>query len=190
MFTYELKYGDGAIEHNAKAEWVTFDMRPNFEPEVRQRTSMSSRSLLDPRRCGCPCVCRCPCAALSSLSLCRYRCSSLPCQDGLYDEKFLTAPKPSLGAALVQDFMRKIQDRRFEGLAADNIQKLVNPDVPGRKPGEPRTMVAFRSVLPCCRLAMPASRAACEGGGRACGCVWEVGASLLLVLCAAGASPV
>jgi hypothetical protein len=33
-FTYDLKYADGAIEKNAKAEWVTFDQRPNLQPEV------------------------------------------------------------------------------------------------------------------------------------------------------------
>ncbi len=34
-FTYDLKYGDGAIEHDVKADWVTFDQRPNLQPEVR-----------------------------------------------------------------------------------------------------------------------------------------------------------
>jgi hypothetical protein len=34
MFTYDLKYADGSVEHNAKADWLTFDMRPNLQPEV------------------------------------------------------------------------------------------------------------------------------------------------------------
>lgn len=33
-FTYDLKYGDGAVERGAKATWVTFDARPNLEPAV------------------------------------------------------------------------------------------------------------------------------------------------------------
>jgi hypothetical protein len=60
----------------------------------------------------------------------------LPRQDGLYDEGFLTAPKPSMGAALVQDFINRVQERRIEPNAADFMSKLVSPDVPGRKPGQ------------------------------------------------------
>ena len=57
-------------------------------------------------------------------------------QSGLYDEDFLTAPKPSFGAAVIQDFINKVQERRFEPNAADFMSKLVSPDVPGRKPGQ------------------------------------------------------
>jgi hypothetical protein len=58
-------------------------------------------------------------------------------QEGkLYDEDFLNAPKPTLGIATVENLVKRLQDRQVEVRAADQMTRLIAPDVPGRKPDE------------------------------------------------------
>lgn len=112
-FTYDLKYADGCVEKKAKGEWVTFDQRPSLEPEV------------------------CVYFFAFPMLMLRYSASLLHfTQSGLFDPDFLNAPKPSFGLQTIEDLIRKLQDRQVEVKAADQMNRLVAPDVPGRLPGE------------------------------------------------------
>ena len=152
MFMYDLKYADGSVERNAKAEWVEFDQRPNLQPEVRQRLGCCRVVRTRTPSLSCPDTCRVgavfPCCGFSSLCI-----RDICLQDGLYDKDFLHAPKTTFGAAMVQDFINKIQERRFEPNAADHISKLVSPDVPGRQPGQVGTFRVKSVALAWCQPA-------------------------------------
>jgi hypothetical protein len=64
-------------------------------------------------------------------------------QHGLYDVDFLNAPKPTFGIQTIENLIAKLQDRQVEVKAADQMTKLINPDLPGRQAGE-RGKVSMR----------------------------------------------
>lgn len=88
-------------------------------------------------------------------------------QHGLYDEDFLNAPKPTFGIQTIESAIQRLQDRQVEAKAADQMTKLVSPDVPGRKPGEKGLILLLN-----CNNNVPVSVVVVVSACFCSGCLW------------------